>query len=142
MNFGPEATEIEFDFPLLAADTGDALADHNARARTDYESWKRNLLTWLSIEGKDPDRLRGYSEDTVRNTNYKVDQVMRWLWNQRGYTMELTTEDADSLMRELGVGTASTRMRTSTTSSRQSSASSLTTPTRKGSPSSGTAAWT
>ena len=102
MNFEREARAATFDFPLLAQETIEALDDHHARARTDYETWKRDLLEWLHVEGKDPDRLRGYSEDTLRNTTYKVDQIMRWLWNQRGYTTELSPEDADQLMRELG----------------------------------------
>ena len=102
MNFQREAREADFDFPLVAEETIEALSDQHARAVNDYESWKRDLLTWLHTEGKDPDRLRGYAEDTLRNTNYKIDQIMRWLWNQRDYTTELTAEDADQLMRELG----------------------------------------
>ena len=102
MNFEREAREATFDFPLVAQETIEALDDQHARAQSDYETWKRDLLEWLYFEGKDPDRLRGYSKDTLRNSNYKIDQVMRWLWNQRGYTTELTPEDADQLMRELG----------------------------------------
>lgn len=102
MNFAGEAAEATFDFPIVAEETIDSLADQHARAQTDYESWKRELLEWLLTEGKDPDRLRGYSDRTVRNTSYKTDQIMRWLWNERGYTTELTPEDADQLMKELG----------------------------------------
>jgi integrase len=102
MNFEPEARDVDFDFPLLADETIDALEDAHARAVTDYRGWKRDLMEWLFFEGKDPERLRGYSADTLRNSNYKVDQIMRWVWNQRGYTTEVTAEDADELMRELG----------------------------------------
>jgi integrase len=102
MNFEREAQEANFDFPLAAQETIEALDDQHARAQSDYKGWKRDLLEWLYFEGKDPDRLRGYSEDTLRNTTYKVDQIMRWLWNQRGYTTELTSEDANQLMKELG----------------------------------------
>ena len=101
MDFSKEAS-VSFDFPLLAQETVEALEEQHARAVTDYESWKRNLLEWLAIEGKNPDRLRGYSTYTLRNSNYKIDQIMRWLWNQRGYTTDLTPDDADTLMRELG----------------------------------------
>jgi|AntRauMinimDraft_4_1070384.scaffolds.fasta_scaffold03023_1 integrase len=102
MNFEREAGDANFDFPLVAQETIEALNEQHARARSDYETWKRTLLEWLYFEGKDPDRLRGYSEDTLRNTTYKVDQIMRWLWNERGYTTELSSDDADQLMRELG----------------------------------------
>lgn len=102
MNFEREAQDIDFDFPLLAQETIEALDGLHARAGTDYESWKRDVLEWPHFEGKDPDRLRGYSKDTLRNTNYKIDQIMRWLWNQRDYTTELTSNDADRLMKELG----------------------------------------
>lgn len=102
MNFDGEAQRADFDFPLVAQETIEALNEQHARARNDYQTWKRDLLEWLHFEGKDPDRLRGYSEDTLRQTNYKIDQVMRWLWNQRGYTTELSPEDADQLMKELG----------------------------------------
>jgi integrase len=102
MNFEREARDAEFDFPLVAQETIEALDDKHARAKSDYQSWKRDLLEWLHFEGKDPDRLRGYSKATLRNSNYKIDQIMRWLWNHRDYTTELTPDDADQLMKELG----------------------------------------
>ena len=89
------------DFPILAEETSDALDDRHARARTDYETWKRELLEWLYYEGRNPARQRGYADHTIRATTYKVDQIMRWLWNQRGYTTELTPDDADELMKQL-----------------------------------------
>lgn len=103
MNFSEEAKPVTFGFPVLAQETIDVLEEEgHPRAVTDYESWKRDVLEWLHYEGKDPDRLRGYSKDTLRQSTYKIDQIMRWLWNKRGYTTELTPEDADELMRELG----------------------------------------
>ncbi|CAM2767441.1 site-specific integrase [Halobacterium salinarum] len=102
MNFEEEARDIDFDFPILADETIERLSNQHARAQNDYEVWKCDLLEWLYFEGKDPDRLRGYSEETLRNSNYKIDQIMRWLWNQHEYTTELTEEDADELMKELG----------------------------------------
>lgn len=88
--------------PSSRRKTIEALEDQHARAQADYESWKRDLLEWLHFEGKDPDRLRGYSKETLRNSNYKIDQIMRWLWNNRDYTTELTPDGADQLMKELG----------------------------------------
>lgn len=102
MNFTEEARDYSPPFALLAEETKEELEELHARAQTDYETWKRNLIEWLHYEGKDPERLRGYAEETLRGTNYKIDQVMRWLWNERGYTTELSPDDADKLMRELG----------------------------------------
>lgn len=102
MNFSAEADDHSFDFPLIAGDSGAALEDHHARAKDDYEPWKHDFLVWLRVEGKKPDRLEGYSSAVVRATSYKTDQVVRWLWTQRGYTTELTPDDADQLMKTLG----------------------------------------
>lgn len=102
MNLTEEPREFEQSFALLAEETKEDLDNLHARTREDYETWKQSVMEWLTHEGKDPERLRGYAEETLRGTNYKIDQVMRWLWNQRGYTTELTPDDADALMRELG----------------------------------------
>lgn len=102
MNFSEEADEITFDFPIIAEDTHEALHDEHARARADYNTWKRGFLEWLHYEGKKPARLEGYSPSVIKQTNYKTDQIMRWLWNKRGYTTELTPDDADDLMQEMG----------------------------------------
>jgi integrase len=92
----------EFDFPILAGDTEKALDDLHGRARTDYETWKRGFLNWLYHEGKKPDRGQGFASGTIRKTSYHTDAIMRWLWTERGYTTELTPEDADELMKTLG----------------------------------------
>ena len=102
MNLSEEPREYTPPFRLVARETADDLDNLHARAHADYETWKRGVIEWLHFEGKDPERLRGYSEETLRGTSYKIDQVMRWLWNERGYTTELTPDDADALMRELG----------------------------------------
>lgn len=102
MNFTEEPEDFNPGFRLIAEETVEDLNDLHARAHSDYETWKRGLMAWLHYEGKDPERLRGYAEETLRATNYKIDQLMRWLWNERGYTTELTPDDADELMRELG----------------------------------------
>ncbi len=59
MNFERGARSASFDFPLVAQETIEELDEQHARARSDYETWKRDLFEWLSVEGKDPDRLRG-----------------------------------------------------------------------------------
>lgn len=102
MNFDGESDDITFDFPIVAGDTDKALEEHHNRASQDYATWKRGFLEWLVTEGKKPARLEGYSPSVVRQTSYKTDQIMRWLWGQRGYTTELTPDDADALMQYLG----------------------------------------
>lgn len=94
--------EITFSFPTVSEKTIDALEAQHARARTDYETWKRDSLEWLTTEGKNPERLDGYSHHTIRQTSYKIDHAFRWVWNERGYTTEITPDDADKLMRKLG----------------------------------------
>ena len=94
--------EITFSFPIVSGKTLDALEAKHARARTDYQTWKRDFLEWLTTEGKNPERLDGYSHHTIRQTSYKIDHAFRWVWNERGYTTEITPDDADKLMRKLG----------------------------------------
>jgi hypothetical protein len=33
-------------------------------AHTNYENWKHRFVEWLHFEGKDPERLRGYADET------------------------------------------------------------------------------
>lgn len=101
MNFTEEPRDFNPSYALLAEETKDDLDELHARARTEMESWKRSVMEWLIFEGKEPDKFEGYASETLRGTNYKIHQIMRWLWNQRGYTTELTPDDADALMREL-----------------------------------------
>lgn len=98
---GPDEN-ITFDYPLIADETESELKELHGRARQDYETWKRDFLVWLTTEGKKPDRLEGYSPEVVRKTNYHTGQIMRWLWNNRGYTTQLSPDDADELMKQMG----------------------------------------
>lgn len=101
-NYNADPDDPEFDFPLVAEDTDKALDELHGRARTDYESWKRDFLNWLYHEGKKPDRVEGFAPGTIRKTSYHTGSVLRWLWTERGYTTELTPDDADELMKTLG----------------------------------------
>lgn len=102
MPLSSEPSERDYPFRVIPEPTQESLEAAHARASADYETWKHDFIAWLDTEGKDPERLTGYSDSTVRQANYKVDQIMRWLWRQRGYTTEVTGEDADAFMRELG----------------------------------------
>lgn len=54
MKFAEQARDIAFDFPRLAEDTIDSLGDQHARAKTNYEAWKRNPMEWLQSSGRTP----------------------------------------------------------------------------------------
>jgi len=101
-DYSTSRDDPDFDFPIIAGDTEKALDDLHGRAKTDYETWKRDFLNWLYHEGKKPDRGEGFADGTIRKTSYHSGAVFRWLWSQRGYTTELTPDDADDLMRTLG----------------------------------------
>lgn len=101
-DYDPEEDDPEFGFPIVAGDTEKALDELHGRAEEDYPAWKRDFLNWLYHEGKKPDKAEGFAQGTIRKTSYHTGQIMRWLWDQRGYTIQLTPEDADDLMRELG----------------------------------------
>lgn len=58
------AQPVDYDFPLIPKDTDDALDSAHARARPDYETWKRQFVDWLYHEGRNPARLRGYAGET------------------------------------------------------------------------------
>lgn len=94
--------EPSVDFPLVSETTGEALDRLTPRARSDFERMKSNLLSWLLDEGKDPLRGDGYSDETVRVTNYRLGEVFRWLWDQRGaYTTDLQPGEATEFIKHL-----------------------------------------
>lgn len=85
--------------PLVSQRSADELTD---RELTDYQEYKRKLLTWLACVGKHPKRGEGYAESTVRQVSYKVDVFYRWLWAEEGrYTTHATPEDADAYMKQI-----------------------------------------
>lgn len=73
----------------------------NDRQAVDYEQHREDLLEWLSVLGKNPDKGQGYSKAVVRNTGYRLDQIYRWVWERDGYTTEVTHEYADDYVRAL-----------------------------------------
>lgn len=58
---------------LVSEPTEDALESAHARAHANYRRWKAGFLEWLDTEGRDPERLRGYADPTVRQTHYKIE---------------------------------------------------------------------
>ncbi|MFC6835326.1 tyrosine-type recombinase/integrase [Halomarina ordinaria] len=79
----------------------------NQRQLLDYQEIRREFIEWLLHLGKNPDRAVGYSESTVRQTAYRTDQFFRAVWDERGYTTDVTSEDADAYIRDLTYSDAS-----------------------------------
>jgi site-specific recombinase XerD len=59
------------------------------------------MLSWLLNVGKNPDRAEGYAYDTVHRSSYRIDQLYRWVWDSRGYTTQVSTEDGDKYLQKL-----------------------------------------
>ncbi|WP_231727881.1 site-specific integrase, partial [Haloferax profundi] len=65
---------------------------------------REDHLKWIAVFGKDPDRVEGYSDSTEIRTAYRLDQFYRWVWDEQGYTTNITTDHADQYFRELAAG--------------------------------------
>lgn len=95
---------IPSDITLVPEPSRTSLSE---RELVDYESHRESLLSWCLAFGKDPERAEGYAATTVSRRAHRIDQFYRWVWDDRGYTTEVTHEDADEYMRELVYGDAS-----------------------------------
>ncbi len=73
----------------------------NERQLVDYRAHRKQMLTWLLNVGKKPERAEGYAYGTIRAGSYRIDQFYRWVWNKRGYTTQVSTQDADEYLQEL-----------------------------------------
>jgi len=67
----------------------------NDKQRIDYEEHRWEFLQWMLREGKNPEKVEGYSEYTVYETAYKTARFDRWAWNEEDrYTIPPTPEHA------------------------------------------------
>ncbi|MFC6904205.1 tyrosine-type recombinase/integrase [Halalkalicoccus tibetensis] len=73
----------------------------NDRQQQDYETHRRNLLSWLHTLGKNPEANQGYSDSTLEKTAYRLDQFYRWVWQEEGYTTNITQELANDYLNHL-----------------------------------------
>jgi len=74
----------------------------NERQLIAYRNHREDLIRWLATMGKEPDKLEGYAEDTMRNYTTILDKFYRWCWEKNdGYTTDLPHERADEYLREL-----------------------------------------
>ncbi len=90
--------------------TPNPISEKNARAlehfpplhREDYRGFKQDFMEWMLEKGKNPVKHDGYSENTLRQTHYKLEEVFRYLWNAKGeYTTEIPPEDADEFLNSI-----------------------------------------
>lgn len=66
-----------------------------------YTNWRTRFLKWLANEGKKPKKAEGYSRDTVKNTAYRVDRFMLYIWREtENYTLQITPAHADLYIEE------------------------------------------
>ncbi|WP_411718756.1 hypothetical protein [Natronomonas sp.] len=62
----------------------------------DYKEHRRELIDWLLVFGKKPEKAEGYAQRTVLNTAQRLDLFYRWVWQERGtYTNVIDHEDAE-----------------------------------------------
>ena len=74
----------------------------NQRQQLDYESVRKNCLSWLLVFGIDPSKGEGYAHSTVKSRSHRMDQFYRYVWSHEGgYTADVTHDHADAWMREL-----------------------------------------
>jgi len=89
---------VSEDIPIIPKPSEEYL---NTRQKHDYREHRIDFLEWLSVFGKDPERADGYSRAVVKNTAYRTDKFYRWVWEQEGYTTNISHAQADSYIRDL-----------------------------------------
>ncbi len=88
----------KFDFQLIPEATDEYLTD---KRRVIYEGYRRDFAEWLSVFGKNSDRVEGYADDTVKRTMYRVGVFERFIWDQEGFITTFTHDHADDYMMHL-----------------------------------------
>ncbi|WP_424014794.1 tyrosine-type recombinase/integrase [Halorubrum xinjiangense] len=86
--------------PLIPNGTEEHL---NNRQLEDYKHHRREWLTWCLTQGKEPETGTGYSQSTMDVRHYRANSFYEWVWDERGYTTNLTHEDADEYIREVAL---------------------------------------
>lgn len=86
-----------------------------SRTLLDYEDHRKNLIEWLLVFGKDPEKGEGYASETVRNSAYRLDKFYRWVWSEEDqYTTRITHSHANNYMKILAMGDESNYSKTNT----------------------------
>jgi integrase len=96
----PSSDSIDFPMPVVSNANQEILLKHAPLKREEYREFKEEFLTWLLTRGKAPVKGLGYSENTVKQTHYKLEMAFRWKWEEDGFTTRFTAEDADRFCTE------------------------------------------
>jgi integrase len=70
----------------------------DSRQRIAYREHRRKFIDWLATTGKDPDKYEGYSYDTYKTYATITCRFHRYVWNQRGFSLNLSHEEADDYL--------------------------------------------
>lgn len=90
---------VSIDFPIIPEKNQEYLSE---KQLVDYRDRRRKFIEWMLVFGKDPKKVEGYSEDTVRRTAYRCGKFDRFSWEQEGqYTVPLTPEHAEDYIKHL-----------------------------------------
>lgn len=74
----------------------------NKKQLLDYRNHRTRFIQWLLTFGKNPEEVKGYSEDTVKRTAYRCAKFDRFAWKQGdGYRVPLTHEAADEYLKHV-----------------------------------------
>ncbi|MWG33891.1 tyrosine-type recombinase/integrase [Halomarina oriensis] len=72
------------------------------KQRVDYQTYRKQFLTWLLKVGKNEEKAEGYSPYTVYATGYRTAAFDRWMWEQRGgYRIPPKQEDATAYIEDV-----------------------------------------
>lgn len=63
-----------------------------------YRNHRENYIDWLCNRGKSPEKREGYAYDTANNYAHISDRWHRHVWDDRGFTMNLSHDDADDYL--------------------------------------------
>jgi integrase len=74
----------------------------NDKQLADYQEYRWEFIEWLLREGKNPEKVKGYSDYTVYETGYKCARFDRWTWERDGrYSIPPTPEHADEYIADV-----------------------------------------
>ncbi|MFC6717875.1 tyrosine-type recombinase/integrase [Natrialbaceae archaeon GCM10025810] len=91
----------KYSFQLIPKAAEEYLTD---KRRVVYEDHRKEFAEWLSVFGKNPERVEGYAEDTVKRTMYRIGVFERFVWEREGFVVPLTHAHAHDYMMYLAKG--------------------------------------
>lgn len=78
--------------------TDSHISQLNERQQLDYRNYRDQPFTWFLTFGGAPDTAEGYADSTIAKSAHRIDS---FVWARRGYTTDVTHDDADAYIREL-----------------------------------------